>query len=318
MSDWGMELRHLKYFVTVVDEGSFTRAAERLSIAQSPVSHQIRKLERELGVRLLARTTRSIALTEAGRVFYDRCLALLAATEDAVDSARKADRGEMGALSLGFTGSATYDLMPNLVRAYRERNPLVELTLRSEMLTPAQVQALLDGTLSVGLLRPPVNAPGIVVELLRNEPLLVVMPVQHPMASATTIDLHDLADEAFIGYCSPSTMHDTLITACRQAGFVPTVRQQVAETSTLVALVAAGLGVALAPESVRHLRMNGVTYRPLRSPTVSVPLALAYREDTIGPLIRRYLDTARTVLRSKKLLDTTSDLDELGQYIDTI
>ncbi|MBC2592421.1 LysR family transcriptional regulator [Rhodococcus aetherivorans] len=318
MSDWGMELRHLKYFVTVVDEGSFTRAAERLSIAQSPVSHQIRKLERELGVRLLERTTRSIALTEAGRVFYDRCLALLAATEDAMESARKADRGEVGSLSLGFTGSATYDLMPNLVRAYHDRNPLVELTLRSEMLTPAQVAALLDGTLSVGLLRPPVNTPGIVVELLRHEPLLVVLPVQHPLAVATTIDLHDLAEEAFIGHCSPSTMHDILLTACEQAGFVPIVRQQVAETATLVALVAAGLGVALAPESVRHLRMNGVTYRPLRSPAVSVPLALAYRDDAIGPLIRRYLDTARTVLLSKKLLDTAPEHDVFGQYIDTI
>ncbi|MBS9376161.1 HTH-type transcriptional regulator BenM [Rhodococcus sp. B50] len=307
----------MKYFTAVVEEGSFTRAATRLSMAQSPLSHQIRALEREIGVQLLERTTRSIALTEAGRVFYDRCVAMLDAAEDAAESARKADRGEMGALSLGFTGSATYDLMPNLVRAYRERNPLVELTLRSEMLTPAQVDALLDGTLSVGLLRPPVKSPGIVVELLRHEALLVALPVQHPRATATTLDLRDLAEEAFIGYC-PSTLHDTLITACEQVGFAPDIRQQVAETSTLIALVAAGLGVALVPESVRHLRMNGVTYRPLRTPRVSVPLALAYREDAIGPLIRRYLDTVRTVLRSKKLLDPSPHPETFGQYIDTI
>ncbi|QHG85294.1 LysR family transcriptional regulator (plasmid) [Rhodococcus rhodochrous] len=313
-----MELRHMRYFSAVVEEGSFTRAAERLSMAQSPLSHQIRALERELGVQLLERTTRSITMTAAGRVFYDRCVALLDDAEDAMESARKADRGEMGALSLGFTGSATYDLMPNLVRAYRERNPLVELTLRSEMLTPVQVDALLDGTLSVGLLRPPVKSPGIIVELLRHEPLLVALPVQHPRAIATAIDLRDLATEPFIGYCDPSTMHDTLIAACEQVGFVPSVRQQVAETSTLVALVAAGLGVALVPESVRHLRMNGVTYRPLRTPTVTAPLALAYREDTIGPLIRRYLDTARTVLRSKKLLDPLPHVDTFGQYIDTL
>ncbi|MFC9360431.1 LysR family transcriptional regulator [Rhodococcus sp. NPDC057014] len=313
-----MELRHMKYFVTVVDEGSFTRAAERLSIAQSPVSHQIRKLERELGVTLLERTTRSIALTEAGRVFYDRCVSLLAASEDAVESARKAARGEIGALSLGFIGSSTYDLMPNLVRAYRERNPHVELTLRSEMLSPAQVDALLDGTLSVGLLRPPVKVPDIVVELVRNEPLMAVLPVQHPLATNTAIDLDDLAGESFIGYQAPSTMHDVLLSTCAQVGFVPTIRQQVAETATLVAVVAAGLGVAVAPESVRHLRMNGVTYRPLRSPKTAVPLALAYHKDAVGPLIRRYLDTARTVLRSKKLINVAPTGQEMGAYVDTI
>ncbi len=198
--------------------------------------------------------------------------------------------------------------------------PLVELTLRSEMLTPAQVDALLDGTLSVGLLRPPVKSPGIIVELLRHEPLLVALPVQHPRAIATAMDLRDLTAEAFIGYCDPSTMHDTLIAACEQVGFVPSVRQQVAETSTLVALVAAGLGVALVPESVRHLRMNGVTYRPLRTPDddrappgVGLP-----RRHHRPPLIRRYLDTARTVLRSKKLLDPIPHVDTFGQYIDTL
>ncbi|NMO04632.1 LysR family transcriptional regulator [Gordonia sp. TBRC 11910] len=314
-----MELRHIRYFVTVVDEGSFTRAAERLSVAQSPVSHQIRKLERELGVTLLERTTRTIALTEAGRVFYERCVRLLADSDDAMESARKADRGELGSLSLGFIGSATYDLMPNLVRAHRERNPFVELTLRSEMLSPAQVDALLDGTLSVGLLRPPVKSPEIVVELLRNEPLMVVLPVQHPLATYTAIDLRDLADETFIGYCAPSTMYDTLIAACAQEGFTPTIGQQVAETATLVAMVAAGLGVSLAPESIRHLRMNGVTYRPLRTPRIAVPLALAYRKDAVGPLIHNYLVTARTVLRSKKLIvDSPPPGRELSAYIDTV
>ncbi|RZL20869.1 MULTISPECIES: LysR family transcriptional regulator [unclassified Rhodococcus (in: high G+C Gram-positive bacteria)] len=313
-----MELRHMKYFVTVVDEGSFTRAAERLSVAQSPVSHQVRKLERELGVTLLERTTRSIALTEAGRVFYNRCVSLLAAAEDAVESARKADRGEIGSLSLGFIGSATYELMPNLVRAYRERSPYVELTLRSEMLSPAQVDALLDGTLSVGLLRPPVKAPEIVVELLRNEPLMAVVPVQHRLATYTAIDLDDLAGENFIGYRAPSTMYDTLINTCAQAGFMPIIRQHVGETATLVAMVAAGLGVSLAPESIRHLRMNGVTYRPLRSPETAVPLALAYHKDAVGPLTRRYLDIARTVLRSKKLINVTQVGQETGAYVDSI
>lgn len=314
-----MELRHVRYFVAVVEEGNFTRAAERLAMAQSPISNQIAKLERELGVRLLDRTTRSVTLTEPGAVFFERCQKLLADSEQAIAAVRSADMGKMGSLSLGFTGTATYDLMPNLVRAYRSRAPHVELTLRSEMLTPVQVAALLDGSLSVGLLRPPVDSSDIVVERVHNEALVVVVPVQHTLASATAVDLADLAAEPFIGYASPSTMHETLIRACAAVGFEPAIRLQVAETATLVALVAAGLGVAVAPESVRHLRMNGVSYRPLRSPTATIPLALAYRTDAISPLIRRYLESCRTVLRSRQLLNSpVGESAAFGSYIDTI
>src|SRR4029077_8686332 len=171
----GMELRHLEYFVAVAEELSFTRAAERLTIAQSPVSQQIRKLERELGTALFDRTTRSVELTEAGRILYAEAIALLAASRRAADNARLAGQGHLGRLALAFTGSATYELMPLLVRAYTQRFPNGTLELRSEMLTPAQVGGLLEGSITVGLLRPPVAADGPVGAGLRHEPLVAVL-----------------------------------------------------------------------------------------------------------------------------------------------
>ena len=298
-----MELRHLEYFVAVAEELSFTRAAERLTIAQSPVSQQIRKLERELGTDLFDRTTRSVGLTDAGRILYAEAIELLAASRRAADNARLAGQGRLGRLALAFTGSATYELMPLLVRAYAQRFPDVTLEVRSEMLTPAQVDGLLEGSISVGLLRPPVAADGLVVEVLRHEPLVALLPVTHPRATQINLELTDLRHEPFIGYPSspPSSIYQAVIGACRQAGFTPTIRQEVAETSSLVALVAAGLGVALAPASVRHLRINGVTHRPLRGPAqATVMLAVAYKKGPVSPLVRGYLETTRAVMRTQK------------------
>ncbi|KWX01507.1 Transcriptional regulator [Carbonactinospora thermoautotrophica] len=297
-----MELRHVRYFVAVAEEQSFTRAAERLRIAQSPLSQQIRKLERELGVELFVRTTRSVQLTHAGRVFYERARHLLVGSDEAITATRKAARGELGRLSLGFTGSVTYELLPALVRAYHERNPDVTLDLHSEMLTPAQVEAILEGRIAVGLLRPPVNAKGLVVEVLREEPLGVLLPTEHPAAAARALALESLHDEIFVGYPSkpPSTMHSVMLSVCRQAGFIPRICQEAAETATLVALVAAGLGMALVPASVQHLRIDGATYRPICSPRATVQLALAYQEGEVTPLVRRYLETARSVVLSRQ------------------
>jgi DNA-binding transcriptional LysR family regulator len=295
-----VELRHVRYFVAVAEEHSFTRAAQRLSIAQSPLSQQIRKLERELGVDLFLRTTRSVQLTHAGTIFYERARYLLASSEAAAEATRKAAVGELGQLSLGFTGSATYELLPALVRAFHARNPDVSLELHSEMLTPAQVEALEQHRIDVGVLRPPVNARGVVIEVLREEPLVVLLPVRHPLAGSRSVSLAALRDETFVGYPSKplSTLHSVMLTACRQAGFTPRIGQEVAETATLVALVAAGLGVGLVPASVQQLRIRGAVYVPMASPPVSVQLALAYRAGQVSPLVRRYLETARTLTRS--------------------
>jgi DNA-binding transcriptional LysR family regulator len=313
-----MELRHLRSFAAVAEERNFTRAAARLNIAQSPLSQQIRQLEREIGVRLFARTTRSVALTYAGQIFYERITAALAATDEAVDAAGKADRGELGTLAVGFTGSATYELLPTLVRAYVDRHPEVTLEVRSDMVTPRQVEALLDGSLAVAILRPPVTVPGIAVETIRREPVVVLLASRHPMSVQREIDLSDLRDEWFVSYPNnpPSTMYSIMRSACDTAGFVPRIRQVVADSAALVALVAADTGVALVPASLRHLRVNGATFRPLRSPRITTGLALAYRESDVNPLVRRFLDVTRTVVRSRNAVEapTISPVDDDDRF----
>ncbi|MFE5563385.1 LysR substrate-binding domain-containing protein [Amycolatopsis japonica] len=301
-----MELRHLRYFLAVAEERNFTRAAERLAIAQSPLSQQIRQLERDIGVVLFTRTTRSVALTYAGEVFLHRARTLLAEAEIAADDARKAATGQLGSLSVGFTGSATYELLPTLVRAYADRYPDVTLEVHSDMVTPRQTEHLLDGRLAVGVLRPPVAVRGLAVETIRQEPVVIILASRHAATVHRSLDLADLRDEWFISYPSdpPSTMYSIMRSACETAGFTPRIRQTVADSAALVALVAADMGIALVPASLRHLHINGATFRPLRSPALTTGLALAYRETDISPLVRRFIDTARTVVRSRTTVET--------------
>lgn len=313
-----MELRHIRYFVAVAEERSFTGAAARLNVAQSPLSQQIRKLEREIGVELFTRTTRSVSLTYAGEVFYARMTSLLGDAENGVDAARKAARGELGKLAVGFTGSATYELVPTLVRAHLDRYPEVALDVRSDLVTPAQVQGLLDDHLAVGVLRPPVHAAGIAVEIIRHEPVVALLASRHPATSKRELDLSDLRDEWFIAYPTnpPSTLNMLMQEACERAGFVPSVRQEASDSAALVALVAADMGVALVPASLRHLGINGATFRPLRSPRMTVPLALAYRDPARNPLVRRFLETARAVVRSRENVEAvpTAPVDDEGHF----
>ena len=179
-----IELRQLRAFVAVAEERHFGRAAERLHIAQPPLSQTIRRLEAELGAPLLYRTTRRVDLAPAGEVLLARAKPILAAVEAAEEDARRAARGEYGRLSIGFTGSATYSLLPSLATTLRAHLPGVELELHGEMLTPAQVAGLLDGTLDLGLLRPPVDEPDLSLAPVRREPFVAVLPRAHRLAAA--------------------------------------------------------------------------------------------------------------------------------------
>ena len=286
-----MELRHLRYFVAVAEESHFGRAAQHLHIAQSPLSQQVKHLENELGVILLVRSTRRVELTPAGARFLERARAILASVEAAAEEATQMASGLIGRIAIGFTGSATYELLPVLSRRIRTALPGVELDLRGELLTPGQEAGLLEGSLDIGFLRPPVRSDALVVRSLRHEPLVVVLPDTHKLADVDAVELSELKGEAFVTYPARhrSVVHDAVMDACRAAGFVPP-GLEVAETSTLVSLVAAGLGVALVPASVQHLHITGATYRPLSEPRPMVELAVATRRDDPSPLIRRVLD----------------------------
>lgn len=293
-----MELRHLRYFVAVAEECHFGRAAERLHIAQPPLSQQIKALEAELGVVLLTRSTRRVELTAVGSRYLERARAILASVEEAGAEAVRVEAGKIGRVSVGFTGSATYELVPTLTRVLAADLPEVELELRGEMLTPDQVNALVEGSLDIGFLRPPVHHPDLDVRLLRREPLIAVLPEAHPLAAAETVRLADLRDEPFICYPSPhrSVVYEAVFNACQRAGFRPSEVVEVAETSTLVVFVAAGLGVALVPASVQHLKITGATYRALTGTTGEVELAVATRAEERSPLVARVLARAESLL----------------------
>jgi DNA-binding transcriptional LysR family regulator len=290
-----MELRHLRYFVAVAEELHFGRAAERLHIAQPPLSQQIRRFEAELGEPLLYRTTRNVELAPAGEVMLERGREILAAVDAAVDDARRAARGEYGRLAIGFTGSVTYATLPSVAAALRNELPGVMLDLRGELLTPAQVAQLLDGTLDLGLLRPPVNDRDLKTEVLRSEPLVAVLPESHPLAGEEAVHLEMLAGEPFVTYPSHfrSVVHDAVEDACAAHGFEPITAHEVAETSTLVSFVAAGLGVSLVPASVQNMTVRGAIYRPLTEDTTRVELAMAWRHKDDRPILAHALDVIR-------------------------
>jgi DNA-binding transcriptional LysR family regulator len=294
-----VELRHLRYFVAVAEERHFGRAAERLHIAQPPLSQQIRRFEAELGEPLLYRTTRSVELAPAGEVLLERAREILAAVDSAVDDARRAARGEYGRLAIGFTGSSTYAMLPTIAAAMRTELPGVVLDLQGELLTPAQVARLIDGTLDLGLLRPPVRERELSTEVLHSEPLLAVLPDSHPLADADAVPLEMLREEPFVTYPSHfrSVVHDAVEDACAAHGFKPVAAHEVAETATLVSFVAAGLGVSLVPASVRKMTVEGAIYRPLSHDTTRVELAAAWRRDDDRPVLQCALDVIRRSLR---------------------
>ncbi len=280
-----METRHLRSFVVLADELHFGRAAERLHVAQTALSQQLKALERTVGVTLVDRSTRRVALTPAGRLLRERAEHLLAAMDRAERDLLRVARGATGSVSIGFVGTATYDVLPRVAQRVRAEMPGVHLELRGEELGPGLLDAVRDGTLDLAVLRPTTSpGPDLAQVALRSERLVAALPTVHALAGRDAIDLADLADETFVTYPADhrSTMYPRVLDACRDAGFVPRELVEVGETGTLVVLVAAGMGVALVPSSVRALHLDGVAYVPLSPPVAPVPLALGPRP-TVAP-----------------------------------
>lgn len=297
-----MELRHLRYFRAVGEELHFGRAAERLHVAQPPLSQQIRHLERELGVTLLERNTRRVELTPAGVDYLRRVVAILDAVDDASHHARRIADGAEGRLTIGCVGSATYSLLPQLVRVLREDLPGIDVSVRGEMLAPAQITALLSGEIDLALLRPPVSRSDLLVHTVRRDRLLVALPQGHDLTSRSALSLTDLRDEDFVAHAgrSRSVMNSLLTAMCGDAGFVPRVRHEVEETSTLVTLVAAGLGIAVVPDPTASLDLAGVCYRPLTPAQLGIDLVAAHAAQANSPLITRVLAVLRDITRPER------------------
>ncbi len=289
-----MELRHLRYFVTLAEELHFGRAAEKLHISQPPLSMQIRSLEQELGVKLLHRTQRHVSLTQAGHAFLQETRQILARLEQAVLLTRRASRGEIGELAVGFISVADYNVLPVVLREFRQRFPLVNLTLR-EATTDAQIRDLLAGRIDVGFVLPPIDESVLQAACLVREPLVVALPDRHPLAQRPgRLALAKLKDQPFILFprqMAPG-LYDDVVSFCRAAGFSPRVEQEAIQMQTIVSLVSAELGVALIPASLTNLRRTGVTYKALKDASPLTEIHLAWRRGDELPALRVFVDMA--------------------------
>jgi DNA-binding transcriptional LysR family regulator len=294
-----MELRHLRYFVTVAEELHFGRAAARLHLSQPPLSMQIKALEEELGTRLLARTQRKVELTAAGAVFLKEARDILARVEQAATMARRAARGETGELAVGFVTIADYNVLPTALSAFRARNPGIALSLR-EATTDVQLRDLAEERLDVGFVLSPVNDERLALLPLLREPLVAALPQQHALASGRgPLALHRLSDAPFIlfpRHMAPG-LYDDIVSFCRRSGFSPRVEQEAVQMQTIVSLVSAGLGVALIPASMLNLGRTGVVYRKLRETSPLTEIALAWRARDARPALARFLEAVRAVVK---------------------
>jgi len=279
-----VELRHLRYFVTVAEEGHITRAAERLGIQQPPLSKQIRHLEDEIDAALFRRTPRGVVLTDVGTVFLEDATKILSDVDRAVTRARRTARGAAGRICVGLTSSATfYPLIQRVIRTFRETAPGVSLELR-ELASAEQIDALKAGELDVGFIRTavPKDDAGITIYPLIEEPMLAAFPEGHRLGrpDEACLPLEALADEPFVLYrrATGAGLYDAIIAACNAAGFVPKTEQEAPWVGATLNLVAAGLGVTIVPLSFNRLHLDGVVYRHLANhPSLKARIDLACR-----------------------------------------
>lgn len=278
------ELHQLRSFVAVVEEGSITRAAARLHIAQQSLSQQMRTLETQLGAPLLTRSSRGVTPTAVGEVLLREARALIAHAGRAADAVERAAHGDSGVLRVGFLTTVAHDLMPPIVRAFAEHHP--EIALQTEDLAiAALVASVRDGGLDAGLSRPPL-VDDVVAERVSDEPVAAVLPAGHPLSDREALTLADLADEPWVltPRSSWPPWHRKYDADFAAAGYRPRVVQRGTTPQALLALVAAGIGVTRLPMSSRNLRVDGVAFVPLTGERAEV--ALLTHPDAANPALR--------------------------------
>lgn len=291
-----MELRHLRYFVGVAEELHFARAAARLGISQPPLSQQIGQLEAQLGVRLFDRTSRSVKLTSAGAAFLPAARATLEQAERAANVARRAARGELGELNIGFNASAPFvPLIAKAIHDFRQNFPDVNLVL-TELAGRPQPTALVDHALDICFMRShrrPEVCSVIEVEPVLRERMFVAMHPGHPLADQREVSLSDLADQEMLIYMresGPTAFTEELLEILRRAGVQPRIAHTVREVSTLFGLAAAGMGITVLAESLCALQSAKLIYRPLSGPESVTGMWLLYLKDTPSLPCRNFLE----------------------------
>jgi DNA-binding transcriptional LysR family regulator len=299
-----MELRHLRYFVAVAEELHFGRAAQRLHIAQPPLSRQIRDLEREIGAPLFERGARGVELTHAGAAFLPEARLVLAQAERAQRTAQRAALGETGRLRVGFVEEATHSgILPDVLSFFRMHLPSIGLSLL-ELDSSRQAEALRDGRIDLGVLSsPPLDAERwLQTEVVYEEPLVAALPQTHRLASKSRIPLRELAADSFILRPRPTdpASYDEFLARCRAAHFSPTVAQEATGWHTVIGLVSAGVGVAFVPTSLARLHQAGVVYRPVRDLSLNVALSVVWKQGEKSPVRERFVTALRAVAQARR------------------
>lgn len=293
--------RHITQFIVVAEELHFGRAAQRLNISQPPLSQAIMRLEEALGVQLFERSKRAVTLTDAGRVFLEEAHHLVDRETEAIARTRKASAGVTGTFALGFVGSVSYELLPELLTKYRKHYPEVAFDLR-ELTSAEQMQELQARRIDAAIVRLPLsNVHDLEMCIIKRERMIAVLPINHPLASMESIPLAMLAGESFIMF-PPNRVFSLpakTLMACDAAGFSPRVALEAWQMPTMVSLVAAGMGIAILPSQIKNIPLRGVIYRELsdKSEHLELEIALAWRRDS------------RSILRDKFIEVVTKELD---------
>ncbi|UEM20800.1 LysR family transcriptional regulator [Skermanella mucosa] len=276
-----MEIRHLRYFVTVARERNFTRAAEKLHIAQPPLSRQIQQLEDEVGIMLLDRDSRPLRLTEAGRLFFEHAVLVLERFDDLRTMMRRFREAERPRFVIGFVASTIYAALPQLIRRFRAETPGLDVSL-VEMASLEQIAALKDGRINVGFGRIRLDDPAVRRDVLREERLVVALPLSHPLLQREgPLSFGELAGEPLILYprVPRPSYADQVISIFRDRGLEPHIAHEARELQTAIGLVAAEVGICIVPTSVQRLRRDDVVYRELIEQTITSPIIMSRRAD---------------------------------------
>ncbi|QAU23098.1 LysR family transcriptional regulator [Dyella sp. M7H15-1] len=291
------DFRQLRYFIAVAEELSFTRAAQRLHLSQPPLSQQIQALEHDLGICLLKRDKRNVTLTEPGKLFLEHARQILAMADDTRIQVAEAAAGYSGHLRLAYTVSVSFHpALPKILISMGQNAPNVRIWL-SEMYTQPQFAAIRLGQIDAGLVRDMPSheddAYALRMDVIDREPLLLALPEDHRLAGREQLELVEVAGEPFV--IQPrelaATLYDRLVQLAAKAGFHPVVRQQAQQLNGLLALVAAGIGLALVPASMQVVKLAGVSYVPLADPDAYLLLAVASRADGPMPVVSQFLET---------------------------
>lgn len=292
-----MELRHLRYFVAVVEEQSFTKAADKLHIAQPPLSRQIQNLEEELGLQLLERGSRPVKTTTEGLFFYQHAVKLLSNADQMVSMTKRIAAVET-TIKIGFVGSLLFGLLPRIIYLYKQAHPNLKIEL-IELGTKAQIEALKDGRIDVGFGRLKISDPAIKRTLLRNERLMVAVHASHPLTQISEIGIHlaDVINENILLY--PSTTKPSfashILSMFSEHGLEPTKFSEVREVQLALGLVAAGEGICIVPESTQSLQLTNLCYIPLLDPSAISSIFLAVRNMEQSAYIYSLFDTIRQI-----------------------